>query len=74
MDMPEISYLDAMSRALREALNEDDSMFIMGEDVGLYGGTYAVTKGFAEEFGRQRIDNRGPDGASRYRESQCHPS
>ena len=53
--MPEISYRDAMSRALREALNEDDSMFIMGEDVGLYGGTYAVTKGFSEEFGRHRI-------------------
>ena len=53
--MPEITYRDAISRALREALNEDDSMFIMGEDVGLYGGTYAVTKGFSEEFGRQRI-------------------
>ena len=53
--MPEISYRDAMTLALREALTEDESMFIMGEDIGLYGGTYAVTKGFLEEFGRERV-------------------
>lgn len=53
--MAEISYRDAMARALRETLNEDAQAFIMGEDVGLYGGTYAVTKGFLEEFGRRRV-------------------
>ena len=53
--MREISYRDAMTLALREALTEDESMFIMGEDIGLYGGTYAVTKGFLEEFGRERV-------------------
>ena len=35
--MPEITYREAMTRALREALREDDRMFIMGEDVGAYG-------------------------------------
>ena len=53
--MPEISYRDAMTLALREGLTEDERMFIMGEDIGLYGGTYAVTKGFLEEFGRERV-------------------
>ena len=53
--MAEISYRDAMTIALREALREDDRMFIMGQDIGLYGGPYAVTKGFVEEFGRERV-------------------
>ena len=53
--MGEISYRDAVTRALREALSEDERMFIMGEDIGAYGGAYAVTKGFLEEFGPQRI-------------------
>ena len=53
--MAEISYRDAMTTALREALREDDRMYIMGEDIGLYGGSYAVTKGFVEEFGRERV-------------------
>ena len=53
--MPEISYRDAMTQALREGLTEDERMFIMGEDIGLYGGTYAVTRGFLEEFGHERI-------------------
>ena len=53
--MPEISYRDAMTRALREALSEDERMFIMGEDIGAYGGPYAVTKGLLQEFGSQRI-------------------
>ena len=53
--MPEISYREAMTRALREALSEDESMFIMGEDIGAYGGAYAVTKGLLQEFGPQRI-------------------
>ncbi|MCZ6892167.1 MAG: alpha-ketoacid dehydrogenase subunit beta [Chloroflexi bacterium] len=53
--MADISYRDAVTIALREALREDDRMFIMGEDIGLYGGPYAVTKGFVEEFGRERV-------------------
>jgi pyruvate dehydrogenase E1 component beta subunit len=41
--------------ALREALREDPRVFLMGEDVGRYGGTYAVSKGLLEEFGEDRI-------------------
>ena len=53
--MPEISYREAVSSALREALNADLRVFLVGEDIGPYGGAYAVTKGFTEEFGPDRI-------------------
>jgi pyruvate dehydrogenase E1 component beta subunit len=53
----EITYREAMREALREALATDDRVFIMGEDVADYGGTYAVTKGLHEEFGRDRVRN-----------------
>ena len=52
-----ITYREAMHDALREALATDDRVFIMGEDVADYGGTYAVTKGLFEEFGRDRVRN-----------------
>jgi pyruvate dehydrogenase E1 component beta subunit len=50
-----MSYREAMRTALREALAADPRVFLMGEDVGLYGGTYAVTKGLLEEFGPERV-------------------
>jgi pyruvate dehydrogenase E1 component beta subunit len=50
-----ISYREAMREALREALQRDPRVFLMGEDVGRYGGTYAVSKDLLEEFGPQRI-------------------
>ncbi len=50
-----ITYREAMRQALREALLADPRVFLMGEDVGRYGGTYAVTKGFLDEFGPERI-------------------
>ena len=53
--MPEISYREAVSSALREALNDDLRVFLVGEDIGPYGGAYAVTKGFTDEFGPDRI-------------------
>ena len=53
--MPEISYREAVSSALREALNEDTRVFVAGEDIGPYGGAFAVTKGFTEEFGPERV-------------------
>ncbi len=53
--MPEIDYREALTRALREALDNDERVFIMGEDIGAYGGAYAVTKGFLEEYGPGRI-------------------
>lgn len=52
--MAQITYREAMSRALREAM-QDERVFIMGEDIGSYGGAYAVTKGFLAEYGPERI-------------------
>ena len=49
------TYREAVRAALREALRQDPRVFLMGEDVGRYGGTYAVTKGLLEEFGPERI-------------------
>jgi pyruvate dehydrogenase E1 component beta subunit len=50
-----ITYREAMRQAIREALVRDDRVFVMGEDVGHYGGCYAVTLGLLEEFGPERI-------------------
>lgn len=50
-----ISYRDAMREAIREAMHSDPRVFLMGEDVGRYGGTYAVSKGLLAEFGDERI-------------------
>jgi pyruvate dehydrogenase E1 component beta subunit len=49
------TYRDALREALRDALRRDDRVFLMGEDVGRYGGCYAVSKGLLEEFGPERI-------------------
>ncbi|MFN7087191.1 MAG: alpha-ketoacid dehydrogenase subunit beta [Burkholderiales bacterium] len=49
------TYREAMRMALREALARDPRVFLMGEDVGRYGGAYAVSKGLLEEFGEERI-------------------
>jgi 2-oxoisovalerate dehydrogenase E1 component len=51
----EITYRDAVREAIREALLADPNVFLMGEDVGRYGGCYAVTKGLLDEFGPERI-------------------
>jgi pyruvate dehydrogenase E1 component beta subunit len=53
--MGRLSYREGMRQALREALAADPRVFIMGEDVGRYGGTYAVTKGLLDEFGPERV-------------------
>jgi pyruvate dehydrogenase E1 component beta subunit len=50
-----ITYREALRQGLREALAGDPRVFLMGEDVGKYGGTYAVSKGLLEEFGPQRV-------------------
>jgi pyruvate dehydrogenase E1 component beta subunit len=49
------TYREAVRAALREALRNDPRVFLMGEDVGRYGGTYAVSRGLLEEFGPERI-------------------
>ena len=53
----EITYREAMRSAIREALATDERVIVLGEDVADYGGTYAVTKGLHEEFGRDRVRN-----------------
>ncbi|HXQ12750.1 MAG TPA: pyruvate dehydrogenase (acetyl-transferring) E1 component subunit alpha [Caulobacteraceae bacterium] len=49
------SYREAMHAAIRDAMTRDDSVFLMGEDVGHYGGCYAVSEGLLGEFGPDRI-------------------
>ena len=52
---PRTTYREALRDALREALTRDERVFLMGEDVGRYGGSYAVSKGLLAEFGEVRI-------------------
>jgi pyruvate dehydrogenase E1 component beta subunit len=49
------TYREAVREALREALRDDQRVFLMGEDVALYGGCFAVTRGLLEEFGPERV-------------------
>ena len=51
----ETTYREAVKEAIRDALRRDDRVFLMGEDVGRYGGCYAVSKGLLAEFGPERI-------------------
>lgn len=53
--MSRTSYREALRQGLREALARDPRVFLMGEDVGRYGGTFAVSKGLLDEFGEARI-------------------
>ena len=55
--MPELTYLEAIREALCEEMRRDPTVFIMGEDVGLHGGAFGVTKGLFEEFGPERVRN-----------------
>ena len=53
--MPEITMREAISQALWEEMERDPRVFILGEEVGLWGGTYAVTRGFYDHFGPERV-------------------
>lgn len=53
--MPEMRMRDALREAIREEMLRDPDIFLMGEDIGAYGGSYAVTKGLLEEFGDERV-------------------
>ena len=53
--MAEMRMHDALREALREEMLRDERIFLLGEDIGLYGGSYAVTKGLLEEFGEERV-------------------
>jgi pyruvate dehydrogenase E1 component beta subunit len=50
-----ITYRDALREALREEMDRDERVILMGEDIGAYGGSYVVTRGFLEEYGRERV-------------------
>jgi pyruvate dehydrogenase E1 component beta subunit len=54
-DMRTLTYRDAVREGIREAMQKDERVFLMGEDVGRYGGCFAVSKGLLEEFGPERI-------------------
>jgi pyruvate/2-oxoglutarate/acetoin dehydrogenase E1 component len=51
----EMTYLEAISDALRTEMRRDESVFCLGEDIGAFGGAFKVTDGFAEEFGAERV-------------------
>ena len=53
--MRELSYLEAVREALRQEMQSDERVFIIGEDVGVYGGAFGVTRGLVEEFGEERV-------------------
>ena len=53
--MAVLTYRDALTQALREELQRDDRVFLMGEEVAQYNGAYKVSKGLLDEFGPMRI-------------------
>src|SRR3954470_19354333 len=53
--MPAMTYLQAISDGLRSEMREDERVFVMGEDIGVFGGAFKVTDGFFEEFGADRV-------------------
>lgn len=55
--MPQMYYSHAIREALREEMQRDPQVFLMGEDIAVYGGAFRVTKGLLEEFGPERVRN-----------------
>jgi len=53
--MTETTYLEAIRQGIWEEMEKDDTVFVLGEDVGIYGGAFKVTKGMLEHFGEDRI-------------------
>jgi pyruvate/2-oxoglutarate/acetoin dehydrogenase E1 component len=53
--MPEMRYREALNAALREELERDESVMLMGEDIGVFGGAFKVTEGLLEQFGERRV-------------------
>ena len=53
--MREVTYRDALREAIVEEMERDENVFLMGEDIGAYGGSYVVTRGFQEKYGRKRV-------------------
>ena len=53
--MATITYIDAISKGLWEEMERDPSVFLLGEDIGPFGGAFKVTKGFLQHFGQDRV-------------------
>ncbi|HIV73492.1 MAG TPA: alpha-ketoacid dehydrogenase subunit beta [Candidatus Pseudogracilibacillus intestinigallinarum] len=53
--MREITYAEALKEAMSQRMREDENVFMLGEDIGIYGGAFGVTNGMIEEFGPERI-------------------
>ncbi|MEE9124981.1 MAG: alpha-ketoacid dehydrogenase subunit beta [candidate division NC10 bacterium] len=53
--MAEITYLEAIRQALWEEMDQDERVFLLGEDIGTYGGAFKITQGFLEKFGEDRV-------------------
>ncbi len=54
-ELRELTYVEALREALRQAMETDDRVFLMGEDVGVYGGAFGVSAGLLEQFGSERV-------------------
>lgn len=55
--MREITYLEAVREAMSQEMRRNEDVFILGEDIGVYGGAFGVTRGMIEEFGTERVRN-----------------
>jgi 2-oxoisovalerate dehydrogenase E1 component beta subunit len=53
--MPVLTYLEAIRQGLWEEMERDERVFLLGEDIGVYGGAFKVTEGFLERFGEERV-------------------
>jgi len=53
--MPEVTFLEALRQGMWEEMERDERVFLLGEDVGAYGGAFKVTDGFAKRFGESRV-------------------
>ncbi len=53
--MPEVTYLEALRQGMWEEMERDESVFMLGEDIGKYGGAFKVTDGFQQRFGEARV-------------------
>ncbi len=53
--MPEITFVESLRMTLREEMERDPSLMLIGEDIGRYGGIFGVTKGLLEKFGPHRV-------------------
>jgi pyruvate dehydrogenase E1 component beta subunit len=53
--MRELTYMEALREAIRQAMEKDDRVFVIGEDIGTYGGAFGVTAGLIDQFGPERI-------------------